>query len=288
MKARIITGVSCALFVIMLLVGTGLNIPGVMSVTMSVIAAIAAYEMMRVSKCKNKVLTAVSMIVAAIGPIYVDFDLQSRIPVPLSVLITVYVIFMLILMLKFYETTKFEHLMYALFGSMIIPASLGTFFSVRDLSALYPEKFQRSQCVFLMLVAMYGAWISDTFAYFVGRKLGKHKLAPKISPKKSVEGAIGGVLGNVIVTVITYFICDYFFFVNDTISIWNVIVASAVISVLGMFGDLSASVIKRNFGEKDFGNLFPGHGGVLDRVDSFLVTMPATYALVQLSIELAN
>ena len=131
---------------------------------------------------------------------------------------------------------------------------------------------------------MFSAWISDTFAYFVGRKFGKHKLAPKISPKKSVEGAVGGVLGNVVVCVIAFIICDRFFFAMDTIKLWMVIVASPVVSALGMMGDLSASVIKRNFGEKDFGNLFPGHGGVLDRVDSFLVTMPVTYVFVQILV----
>lgn len=288
MKVRIITGVISALFVIMLLVFTGLGYPGAASIPMGVAAAIAAYEIMRVSKCKNKVLTGVSMAVAALVPAYVDFDLQAHIPVPVSVLIAVYIVAMLIIMLRYYETTKFEHVALALFGSIVIPASLGTLFGVRDLCVNYPDLFQRSHCVFLILFAMYGAWMSDTCAYFVGSKFGKRKLAPKISPKKSVEGAIGGVAGNVIVSAITFLVCDKFFFALDTVKLWMVIAASAVISVLGMIGDLSASVIKRNFGEKDFGNLFPGHGGVLDRIDSFLVTMPATYVIVQIALAIAG
>lgn len=285
MKVRIITGVSCALFAVMLVVFTGLGYPGALSVPVSIVSAIAAYEIMRVSKCKNKVLTVVSMIMAVAYPIYLDFNIQQYIPVPASVILTVYIIVLLAIMLRFYEKTKFEHVAFAIFGSLIIPAAISTVFSVRDLCVNYPDLFKRSHSVFLILFAMFSAWISDTCAYFVGRKFGKHKLAPKISPKKSVEGAIGGIIGNVIVCVIAFFICDYFCFGDkDTIKLWMVIAASPVVSALGMMGDLSASVIKRNFGEKDFGNLFPGHGGVLDRVDSFIITMPVTYALIQIGL----
>ena len=288
MKVRIITGVSCALFAVMLVVFTGLGYPGALSIPVSIISAIAAYEIMRVSKCKNKVLTVVSIIMAVAYPIYTDFNLQQYVPVPASVLITVFIISLLAIMLKFYEKTKFEHVAFAIFGSIIIPAALSTIFSVRDLCVNYPDLFKRSHSVFLILFAMFSAWISDTCAYFVGSKFGKHKLAPKISPKKSVEGAIGGIVGNVIVCVIAFLICDYFCFGDkDTIKLWMVIVASPVVSALGMMGDLSASVIKRNFGEKDFGNLFPGHGGVLDRVDSFILTMPVTYALIQTALAFA-
>lgn len=288
MKVRIITGVICALIVIMLLVFTGLGYQGVMSIPMGAIAAIAAYEVMRVSKCKNKVLTVVSMIAAAIGPAYVDFGLQKFLPIPLSAIIMVYVIALLIIMLKFYDTTKFEHVALALFASLIIPGALGTFFKVRDLCVEYPDLFQRSHCVFLILSAMYSAWMSDTWAYFVGSKFGKHKLAPRISPKKSVEGAIGGVVGNALFCVVTYLICDYTCFRNDTLNVWTVFVGAIILTVLGMCGDLSASVIKRNFGEKDFGNLFPGHGGVLDRIDSFLVTMPALYVMIEIGLAIAG
>lgn len=288
MKIRIITGVICALIVIMLLVFTGLGYLGVMSIPMGVIAAIAAYEMMRVSKCKNKVLTAVSMIAAAVGPAFVDFNVQQYLPIPLSVIIVAYVLLLLIIMLKHYDTTKFEHVALALFASLAIPGSLGTFFKVRNLCVDYPELFQRSHCVFLILCAMYCAWMSDTWAYFVGSRFGKHKLAPRISPKKSVEGAIGGVFGTTLFCVVTYFICDHFFFYLETVKFWMVLPSAIILAVLGMCGDLSASVIKRNFGEKDFGNLFPGHGGVLDRIDSFLVTMPSLYVIIEIALAIAG
>ena len=135
---------------------------------------------------------------------------------------------------------------------------------------------------------MYAAWLCDTFAYFIGSKFGKRKLAPKISPKKSIEGAVAGVVGTTVVAVITYFICDHFYFRLDTVNVWMVIFSMLFLTVLGMCGDLSASVIKRNYGEKDFGNLFPGHGGVLDRIDSFLFTMPGMYVILQIGIAIAG
>ena len=288
MKERIITGLICALIVIMLLVFTGLGYLGVMSIPMGAMAAIAAYEIMRVSKCENKVLTYVSMIAAAIGPAYVDFGVENYIPVPTSVIIIVYVMALLIIMLKCYDKTRFENVALAIVGSLIIPGSLGTFFKVRDLCVDYPELFQRSHCVLLILCAMYCAWMTDTCAYFVGSRFGKHKLSPKISPKKSVEGAIGGVIGNVFFCVVSYLICDRFCFTLDTLNIWMIIFGAIFLSVLGMCGDLSASVIKRNFGEKDFGNLFPGHGGVLDRIDSFLFTMPGMYVLIEIGLAIAG
>lgn len=284
MKVRIITGVICALIVIMLLVFTGLGYLGVMSIPMGIISAIAAYEIMRVSKCQNKLLTGISMVVAAVVPGFVDYNVQQYLPVPASVFVIAYIIALLIIMLKYYDKTKFENVAMALFGSLAIPGSLGTFFKVRDLCVDYPELFQRSHCVFLILCAMYCAWMSDTWAYFVGSKFGKHKLAPRISPKKSVEGAIGGVVGTMLFCVGSYLVCDRFFFHLDTVKLWMVVVFSIVLAILGMCGDLSASVIKRNFGEKDFGNLFPGHGGVLDRIDSFLVTMPALYVIIEIML----
>lgn len=288
MKVRIITGLICAAMVITILVFTGLGYLGVMSIPMGGIAAIAAYELMRVSKCENKVLTYLSMAVAAVGPAYVDFELQKYLPVSSGVLTIIYIMALLIIMLKWYEKTRFEHVALAIIGSLIIPGSLGTFFKVRDLFVDFPDLFQRSHGIMLILCAMFCAWMTDTWAYFVGSRFGKHKLSPKISPKKSVEGAIGGIVGNMIFCVGTYLVCDKFFFTIKTVNIWMVIFGSIILSVIGMCGDLSASVIKRNYGEKDFGTLFPGHGGVLDRIDSYLFTMPAMYALIEIALAVAG
>ncbi len=121
--------------------------------------------------------------------------------------------------------------------------------------------------VWLIFLTAFG---TDIMAYFSGYAFGKHKLCPKISPKKTIEGSVGGTLGSVI-------LCSLFgyFFAPE------LIVHCAVIGVLGgiisQFGDLSASIFKRKMGIKDYGNLIPGHGGILDRFDSVLFTAPLVY-----------
>lgn len=287
MKTRIIIGVILALFAISLLVLTGLGLSAYISIPIALFSMIAVHEIMNVSKCKNKILTAVSMAFAGLYAPYVAFDLDRFIPVSGGNIIIIYVMICLLIMLKWYEKTKFENVAMALFGSIAIPGSLSSYFKLADIVENHPELFQRSQLVFMILMSMYAAWLGDTFAYFFGRAFGKHKLAPRISPKKSVEGAIAGVVGSTVFAVITYYICDANWFYMDTIKVWMVIPALVVMNILGVCGDLSASVIKRNFNEKDFGSLFPGHGGVLDRIDSFLFTLPVLYLMVSIGVEFA-
>jgi phosphatidate cytidylyltransferase len=113
--------------------------------------------------------------------------------------------------------------------------------------------------VYLFLVSM----LTDVFAYFIGVKFGKTRLAPKISPKKSVEGAIGGlVIGSLIAVLFAYF-----FEVFNLNIIW-VILLTITLSIISQLGDLLASKFKREYGIKDYSQIFPGHGGVLDRFDS--------------------
>ena len=123
------------------------------------------------------------------------------------------------------------------------------------------------------------AFSADSFAYFAGRACGKHKLAPVISPHKTVEGAVGGVLGSVALMLL-YALVIHRFHVPVRYG------AAAVYGVLGAFasmlGDLTFSVIKRQTGIKDYGNLLPGHGGILDRFDSMIVVAPLTEILVRL------
>ena len=120
-----------------------------------------------------------------------------------------------------------------------------------------------------------GAWMTDTGAYFVGVLFGKHKLIPKVSPKKTVEGAFGGILGCIIGFALYGFIIQSVSGVK--VNYVAIVILATVISVISQFGDLVASYIKRERGIKDFGFIFPGHGGVLDRFDSIIAVAPAIY-----------
>lgn len=136
------------------------------------------------------------------------------------------------------------------------------------------DRTEYSILIWLVVITAFG---TDIMAYFTGFALGKHKLCPKISPKKTIEGSIGGILGSVILSGIF----GYFFAPE-------ILVHCMIIGVLGgivsQFGDLTASIFKRKMGIKDYGNLIPGHGGILDRFDSVLFTGPMVYYYIVLVI----
>lgn len=118
------------------------------------------------------------------------------------------------------------------------------------------------------------AWFTDSAAYFTGITIGKHKLCPTISPKKTIEGALGGIIGcSVLTTAFGYLVGNY----DNNIGISNFIIIGLICGVASQLGDLTASYIKRYTKIKDFGKLIPGHGGILDRFDSILFTMPVVY-----------
>lgn len=118
------------------------------------------------------------------------------------------------------------------------------------------------------------AWFTDTFAYFVGVYMGRVKLCPRISPKKTVEGFIGGIVGSVTLSVISGFIINSF---GIDIKIIHFVITGFLCAIASVLGDLAASYIKRYTGIKDFGNIIPGHGGIMDRFDSILFTAPVIY-----------
>lgn len=124
-----------------------------------------------------------------------------------------------------------------------------------------------------------GAWGTDSLAYIVGRAIGKHKFS-KISPNKTVEGCIGGIIGSVVTGVVFAYCFNTFF--NMNFSYITVILIQIVLSIVGQIGDFAASSIKRHVGIKDFSNLIPGHGGMLDRIDSIIFIAPFAYMLLKL------
>jgi phosphatidate cytidylyltransferase len=121
-------------------------------------------------------------------------------------------------------------------------------------------------------------WLQDTLAYFVGKSYGRHRMTPTLSPKKTWEGAAGGMAGAILGGVLAILICGL------PVSPWVGVLLGIVGGVIGPLGDLVESMIKRQAGLKDAGHLIPGHGGLLDRIDSFLFTAPALYYLILLMV----
>ena len=165
---------------------------------------------------------------------------------------------------------RFEKIAVCVFAGLIFPVLLSSV--VRILAATNGRYF--------VLVPFVVGFLSDTGAYFIGCRFGKRKLAPVISPNKSVEGVLGGVAfavaGMLIYGLIMHF--GFHFRVNFVCTLLYGVVGTAC----GVFGDLCFSVIKRQTGLKDYGNLIPGHGGVLDRFDSMMVVAPAVELMLEL------
>lgn len=132
----------------------------------------------------------------------------------------------------------------------------------------------------LVIIAFVCATATDTFAYEIGSRFGKHKLSPVVSPKKSIEGSTAGIIAAMITTGVTCYIANTYF--GTEFNIILMIFMGAIFSVVGQIGDLAASSIKRYCEQKDFSHLLPGHGGILDRFDSIMFISPILYVFMYL------
>ena len=241
------------------------------TVIIAAIGAIGVWELTRAVRCtEHKVLRWYCICFSAVVPFMLNVDALR------PYMLTVYMVFVMVLlliMLAEHKTVRFEHIAMCGCGALVIPAMLNC------LVWLWMSYSEYSLGPFMVMYILFCAWFGDSGAYFVGTFLGKHKLCPQISPKKTVEGLIGGILTSGIVAAVFCLIYNSFFAADYTVSYAVLIPAGMAASFAGVLGDLSASVIKRQYDIKDFGNLMPGHGGVLDRFDSVLFVAPFLYIL---------
>lgn len=260
MKTRIISGaVAAAVVAALLILNSFFSI--VVVIVLALLAAIAVYEMLCGTGAVKKSVPvyAAMLYVAALQFSYNGLFINST---TLSVL---FVITLAVFAVLDHKNFTFPELV----ATISMPTVIGFAFACLE-QIINPG--DRTGLLYFFLLFNF-ACVSDMGAYFVGSFVGKHKLAPEISPKKTVEGALGGIVCSVIGTII---ICLIFQFILKTsINVVLLTVLTPVFSIIGMFGDLFASVIKRHYGIKDYGNIMPGHGGVLDRTDSILLIAPA-------------
>lgn len=162
------------------------------------------------------------------------------------------------------------------------------FYSLIHLKRMLPFEQYHYDAVYFILLTLCFAWGGDTAAYFAGRAFGKHKLAPVVSPHKTVEGAVGGVLGSILAGILLTCVYAALSSGYHVISVQMrtthyevLLLMGAIASVLGILGDLFASAVKRQAGIKDYGTIFPGHGGILDRFDSVMFIAPFVAIVVR-------
>jgi len=236
------------------------------------LSAAMVYEVLLATKyLRNLTITIYSLIFVVTFPFVLNYDyLMFRIRyVSFGFIIGLFVI-----MLFSHKKVNMAEVALVAFVSVCIP------FSISSIGLMFDNlPVHRTFCIVYTLTI---TWISDAGAYFTGTFFGKHKLAPDISPKKTWEGFVGGIVTAVLFGALLakgYELWEYIFNGAHTFTTDLPYLAILAIpcSVLGVLGDLSASLLKRECSVKDFGNIMPGHGGVLDRFDSALFTLPLVY-----------
>lgn len=245
-----------------------------LNVVIGLVGVIAVYELLNATEIRKfRSLTTLAMLLAVIIP----FARTSYVRNFLMEIIFLLILFFFVVLLYHYNTMRMEQVAMAFLFSTFVPAFFSCAVYIRDdfgpgIGGLY------------LLVGLGAAWLSDTGAYFTGLRFGKHRLAPNVSPKKTVEGAIGGVIVCVLCMLLLAFgYSSIMSALGYPIQVNYLLLGlfTPVFSVIGMLGDLSASIIKRSFGVKDYGHIMPGHGGIMDRFDSVLFTLPSVYMVAR-------
>lgn len=270
MLARVLFGAVGFVFVLLALF---VFPPAVLEIALALLCALATYELLGSTKLvKNHGIVLLSVVVSLLcGLNQAGFMLKS----PLHGWIGLALVIVLLLgsfaeLLRHHDRVGASEVLCAFFGALILPQLLLSLTRI----------FQMENGALLVLMPLLAAWGSDTFALFAGMLFGKHKLAPVISPKKTVEGGIGGVFGGVACLLVFTLLVNHFAGLSLSYAAAGLLGAAG--SVIGQVGDLSFSIIKRQTGIKDYGSIFPGHGGVLDRFDSVIFVAPVVEAVLLL------
>lgn len=268
MKTRVITSVvGIALLALVLLFYNTIFF----NVVMSVVTLIAIHEVYNAFKFgKNSLFLFIGFIPFTLCIMFSDYGFIQRILMPVCYIFIVYLALCVIIN---FDTINFAKLAGMSLFSLII---ILCFYSLISLKSKLPSDTNGSDAVYFIVLILGLAWGGDTCAYFTGNAFGKHKLAPKVSPNKTIEGAMGGVLGSMLTGLLITLIYYVLFQSVHIRGVYYLAIAALGLlgGVLGIIGDLFASAVKRQNGIKDYGTIFPGHGGILDRFDSVLFIAP--------------
>lgn len=268
MKTRIISGVIMGLILIAVLTAGFLWNPIVIIAVVGLLASAAMYELLHNAiGIEDKVSWIGACVYAFLSVLSLQIGGYALLALVCWFIVTaLYTVFASVLILKNHKTFNLTQI----FSLFALPLSYSLAFL--SLGGIIISK----SGIYYLLQLLNFSCICDMGAYFVGVTLGKHKLCPEISPKKTVEGAIGGILSSII---ISFVLCICFK--------KNIIAGVALtipFCVLSMIGDLFASTIKRSVGIKDYSDLIPGHGGIMDRLDSMIMIAPLMYILTLFSV----
>jgi len=267
---RILTGlIGLPIVILVFIVGNKY----IIDIIMAIVAIIAMNEYIKCVSNKSKVISWISyLMVASIA--FIHLLPKDFIVLGLSAIIPVLLLILFLHVIISNMKIGFENIAYTLIGILYI------FGFTVFIPILYGIEGEISGKILVWYI-LFTAWGTDIFAFMIGRKFGKTKFS-KVSPNKSVEGCVAGIIGAIVISLIYTFSINYFG--NFDISYLSIGIISAILSIIGQIGDFAASSIKRYFEVKDFSNLFPGHGGMLDRIDSVMFIAPFAYFLLTLCL----
>ena len=240
-------------------------------------AVIGSVELFSLFETKGQA-TPTAAIIGIAGSIAYVFLAHFR-PIESFGYVTVALIFVsfmwYMVVLRHVKPTKAVAL--TVFAPLLTGFCLSYFVLLRDFAGKTNPNHNNGWWIVLFLIAL--IWVYDIFAWMIGRKIGRHKMAPTISPNKSWEGTVAGTLGTLLAAVLFRQLIQWI--LGDSkfgwFSIWVALVIGVIVAILGPLGDLAESLVKRDYGVKDMGKLLPGHGGVMDRFDSSFFTVPAVF-----------
>lgn len=270
MLKRILSGVALAVIMIPALLFGGWLLYGLCVI----ISLIGIFELLKVRKIEKTALAVAAYITAVAFYVCLLFE-DYRYSIFALVLAFMFLMGLFVFTFPKY---KADEIMWSFFAIVYVALMLSYIYEIRMMQ----------DGVYMVWLIFVSSWGNDTFAYFTGVCIGKHKMAPVLSPKKSIEGAVGGIAGATVLGLIYGYIVSRWMsdvLVHPVITFG---VASFLGSLLAIIGDLAASAIKRNYNVKDYGNLIPGHGGIMDRFDSVIFTAPAVYIAVVLLNNIYN
>ena len=275
MKTRVITSVFIAIVLVAILL---LSNTIAYSIALSILAVIAANEVLKVYDVDKKYLVSVPAYLAAAAMPTLSFIMTVVMEKPASDFIIALALVMFVLMLYLFVVAVFAK------GKIEFASLSAGFVLVMYITACFSAlsviRYVGEAGMFNLGMVFIGAWISDIFAYFTGRFFGKHKLIPEVSPKKTVEGSVGAIVFTTLLMLLYGWIVSL---TTDFTPNYLVLgLAAPILSVVGQIGDLFASLVKRERGVKDYGKLLPGHGGIMDRFDSILTVSGATMVITLL------
>lgn len=241
--------------------------PHVMDLMLALLSGIAAWELVKCA-ASYQAWKWPAALLAALVELFVMTPEGGRFPLP--VLLTALTMVCFAVAVFQGGRIRLLDILVVLFSVSAIPYAFGAFLRIHV----------AGHRGYLLLPFLF-SFASDTFAFFAGRAFGRHKLAPHVSPNKTVEGAVGGLAGNVVCGLIFALVMNTWF--GQDLSLGGMALTGLGCSVVAQLGDLSFSLIKREFGIKDYGHIFLAHGGVLDRFDSVLFVAPALEVLIHLA-----